>query len=703
MPDSTIKNIFSFLYKYKNSNDSYFGWVVDDGSRSLKVGQTIAGGNGSYTIVGRSPADNIPSGTVKVASYFSAGTARTWGTLGQPSYFLTPSGTAGLGSERESLLTEGEPRFSPSAPVGMPPGRTLKYRYVFNYADGNSYSGVVIDDGSYGYRPGKVIPTPFGSYLVTDAAGFEEPSSGYVSVSSYTDARTATTYTARQFDYKFLGLNGLGSEQYMVPDATGDQTYSGKFGPEPQLPSSPRGATYVWIGGARGAFASPGNWRNIATGRTATTAPGRNDAIWFTAGTAEVTGAVDVFSMVVRNGAQVTLRGTPQDTDRFGAVDIVGGGRLTVRGAKLGAGAKVVVGAGSVLDISQRTVLLPSQDDLDAGRLESLTLQAPAGSGRPGGKLVLGSGDLALNSVYGPDNQNAGHGNGFDPRAGISGTGDFLPPYTDQPEPVVTPLSNPTDSQHPLTRIDFGTVHVGDTTVKGFAIENLSGNGGPSVHGAIQTTAHGGSVTDPGLSGAGVTAQDFSIGGRGGHLEYPMTLHATKAGSLKGQSVHVAYQTALDAYGRIPGSTTYFDVGQTLPITGKVLNHAAPAFLRQSGQGTLTHSGNAWTLDLGMVHAGGADKVVSLAVANTAAGPADLLSGRFAVSGFPGILMSGASPFAGIGAGQARGGLKVRASASATPGPHSAILVLHSTGSNASGYSKALADQILTVRDVVAA
>ncbi|CAH2602077.1 conserved protein of unknown function [Rhodovastum atsumiense] len=695
MPTPVTKQQFQFVYSYRTSGDSYFGSVIDDGSQGLRTGRTIAGKDGTYTIGASTPADaGAAVGTVQVTSYFRAAAARTLETIGGQSG-QSPSGTAGLGSERDRPLFLPDVSFGPSTPLSA---HSRVYGFIFTYPDGNSYEGEVGDDGRYGYQPGKVIPTGQGSYLITDVVAFDRIAPGQVRVHSYSDARTGTTYTLPQTGGTTANAAGLGSERARLPQSAGGGALGLGGRLEPHLPlTNSSGAIYVWTGGTHGAFNDPANWQDIRTHGMARQAPGANDIAWFAGGTAEVTGAVNRASLLVDKGARVTLRGTPQDSHVVGRMAVIDGGRLTIRGAKLGRGGDIVIGPGSVLDISRRTALPPRGNDDTAGRFESLTLQGPAGS-RPGGRLDLGEPDLALNSIWGPVNRNAGSGNSFDAAAGISGSGDFLPPFTDQPEPIVTPLTGPLPWPDVMTTIDFGTVHVGETVLKGFGIENGSGNAGPELYGAVQSAAHGGSVTDPRLSGAGTIAQDFTINGRGGLARYPIILHATTAGPLRGQAVHIAYGAGV----KIDGGR-YFDGGQTLPITGKVLNHAAPAFIAQSGPGRLSHSGNAWTLDLGTLHVGDTDKLVSLAVANAAAGPSDLLSGNFSVAENPGIRVNGANSFAGLEAEELRGGLRIMASAAAPPGAHSATLVLHPTGSNASGYAAALPDQTLTVRDVVVA
>ena len=105
------------------------------------------------------------------------------------------------------------------------------------------------------------------------------------------------------------------------------------------------------------------------------------------------------------------------------------------------------------------------------------------------------------------------------------------------------------------------------------------------------TAAHGGNVTDPALSGSGVTAQDFRIPGRGSFLAYDINLDTSHASVLHDQAVHIAYLF----------DRNNFNTGVTLPITGTILNYADPGFVLDSGPGTLSHAGSSWTLDLGSI------------------------------------------------------------------------------------------------------
>src|SRR5262249_32734344 len=77
-------------------------------------------------------------------------------------------------------------------------------------------------------------------------------------------------------------------------------------------------------------------------------------------------------------------------------------------------------------------------------------------------------------------------------------------------------------------------------------------------------------------------------------------------------------------------------------------------------------------------------------------GPADLLAGTFDISGSSAFGNSGFDAFSGLGAGAADTAPTVTLDTS-TSGIVSETITLHGTGSNASGYSGALADRTLTI------
>ncbi len=142
----------------------------------------------------------------------------------------------------------------------------------------------------------------------------------------------------------------------------------------------------------------------------------------------------------------------------------------------------------------------------------------------------------------------------------------------------------------------------------------------------------------------------------------------------------------------------------SVSLSGTVNNFAEVALTKTGGAGTLTRTGDIYTLDFGSLALGDADLLGTLEILNSAFGPADLLGGSFDLGGVgPEFVLSGFTTFDGIVAGGALGGLSISLD-SATSGRFEDTIVLHAFGSNASGFKEALADTTLVLRgDVFAA
>ena len=87
---------------------------------------------------------------------------------------------------------------------------------------------------------------------------------------------------------------------------------------------------------------------------------------------------------------------------------------------------------------------------------------------------------------------------------------------------------------------------------------------------------------------------------------------------------------------------------------------------------------------------------------NAATGLADALSGSLTVAGSSAFTNGGTAAFSGLGAGQADTAPVVTLNTD-NAGTFSETITLAATGSNASGFSGALPDQVLTITGTVAA
>ncbi|MBL8416392.1 MAG: S-layer family protein [Propionivibrio sp.] len=146
--------------------------------------------------------------------------------------------------------------------------------------------------------------------------------------------------------------------------------------------------------------------------------------------------------------------------------------------------------------------------------------------GAAGAALNLGTGNLALNTDY--TNAGAGSGNSFNRRAGVTGTGQIVAGGDVSQVITGTGVSNGNTTNATLT---INNVRVGATTFN-YQIAN-NGTTGPALRGALQTNVNGGNLTDLRLSGAGVTASNYTTGGPGSNTgDLGVTFTAAAAGAL---------------------------------------------------------------------------------------------------------------------------------------------------------------------------
>ena len=230
--------------------------------------------------------------------------------------------------------------------------------------------------------------------------------------------------------------------------------------------------------------------------------------------------------------------------------------------------------------------------------------------------------------------------------------------------------------------VDFGVEHVGDLVTIGDGISNIGT----------------GALVDSLIGGVGtISSSQFTSVGNLGTGVVPGPTSAAIGFQLKTNATGVFTATASLALSSHDADLA--DVGVAAgPITliGTVDNYATAALEEVSGGGVFSQVGNAYTLDLGTVAAGGTAPTVHLGALNAAAGLADVLSGSFVISGSGAFINSGTAAFGGLGAGQADTAPTVSLSTTNT-GTFTETITLTGTGSNASGYSGTLAPEVLTV------
>jgi hypothetical protein len=233
--------------------------------------------------------------------------------------------------------------------------------------------------------------------------------------------------------------------------------------------------------------------------------------------------------------------------------------------------------------------------------------------------------------------------------------------------------------------LNFGVVHVGASDVRSLAI----GNG---ATGALTDVliGHVGTTTGAGFSGSGTLGAGLAAGSDGS-LDF--ALNTGTAGVFSG-----AATLALASHDADLADEAL--TAAPVALSGTVDNYATAAVVELSGTPALVQAGTGYTLNLGQVALGAAPVTVELGVKNAAASVADLLDGGFTADGTTAIALSGFSSFAGVAAGDTQGGLDVTLD-TGTAGVFSQAITLEAVGTNASGYSGALAPEVITVTGTV--
>jgi hypothetical protein len=294
------------------------------------------------------------------------------------------------------------------------------------------------------------------------------------------------------------------------------------------------------------------------------------------------------------------------------------------------------------------------------------------------GASVLSSFNLTVFGDY--NNANFGVGNAFNARANVTGTGLIVAAGTPASAQVLggvglPPGSSLTGGTTATPTLTIGNVRVGDNTL-GYQIAN-NNTGGPAIRGAIQTTVGGANITDPRLSGSGVTAGNFGPITAGTGATFNVGFNAASAGllaPLTGQVVRIANN---------------FDnvAEQNLHI---VLGAGAAAYQLAAGQL------NTPTLNFGTVQVG--QSVSSLlSVSNIATGPAGFvedLNARFgASSGTGASLVTDSGSFANLVAGATdSGSLRVDVNTATAGVVNGAIAVNYFSAGAVNGTSNGLGE-----------
>jgi len=208
---------------------------------------------------------------------------------------------------------------------------------------------------------------------------------------------------------------------------------------------------------------------------------------------------------------------------------------------------------------------------------------------------------------------------------------------------------------------------------------------------------------------------DGSLGGASSGVEASGSI-AVAAGGSNSTGLSVGLNTG--ASGSISGTATLTLVsngagidtlGTTslgsaiIDVTGTVDNYATLAIEKTGGAGTFTTvNATHYTLNLGSVTEGAAAPSAGIGALNAASGTADLLNGSFSLSGTADFTNTGFGAYSGEAAGHADTSPTISLGTGAL-GTYTETIVVYGTGSNASGYSGALAPETLTVTGTVVA
>jgi hypothetical protein len=287
---------------------------------------------------------------------------------------------------------------------------------------------------------------------------------------------------------------------------------------------------------------------------------------------------------------------------------------------------------------------------------------------------------------------NAANYNGSTATIGLTSTGvgtSGLAATTLAPETITinAEVFAPAVAQLGTTTVNFGIVHVGDTTnaTQPLTVTN-AGSGALIDLLTAGTATTSGAVTSVSYAGLGT---GLAAGATGTLV---LGINTATAGTISGSAV-IGFDSHDSALSDIAVA------GGTVTVIGQVNNYAVADVEQTGGAGTLSGSGTSYTLNLGSIAQGSSAVAADLAVLNAALGPADLLGGSFIASGASAYTNTGLTPFSGLGAGQNEQGQVVTLSA-ATAGVFTETITLTPNDSNAN-FSEILAPETITVTGTV--
>ena len=243
-------------------------------------------------------------------------------------------------------------------------------------------------------------------------------------------------------------------------------------------------------------------------------------------------------------------------------------------------------------------------------------------------------------------------------------------------------------AQLATTTLNFGVVHVGDTGANTQLALGLTNAASGAL--ADELASSIGSISG-GFSGTLGSLPAYLDAGGSGAFSFGI---ATGSSGVQSGTANLAFSSYDGDLGSLALN------GAAITLTGTVDNYAVAALAETSGGGTLAQNGTAYTLNLGSVAQGSSPLTIGLAALNAATGTADLLGGTLTASGSSAFSNTGLGAFSGLAAGQSYGAPSITLSTSAA-GTFTETVTLASAGSNASGYSGALAAETFSITGTV--
>ena len=171
---------------------------------------------------------------------------------------------------------------------------------------------------------------------------------------------------------------------------------------------------FDWTGAPGARFDDPASWFDATLDAPADRAPGADDTAVFRPGDWSATGGGVVGTLLIGDGASVTLDGTGTEQYRATTLTEGSGSILLLQAARLSVGTTLTIGHDAVLDISAAavdTALSGSPLGPFSVFAGTLSLLGPA-DGAGGGSVVLGANTIEVGLFH---NGNSGIGNDFAP------------------------------------------------------------------------------------------------------------------------------------------------------------------------------------------------------------------------------------------------------------------------------------------------